>query len=419
VREAHPVEGWRMASNDRAGITINQPRKLTERIAVAKKCCTALEISMPVLVDDIDDRVGHTYSGMPDRLYLIDRDGRIAYKGGRGPFGFKSRELEQSLVMLLLDQELVAQTPHGIPLPSDAEAWKHLPRPERGSGQPLPAWARTLSVALPQTTAAMLELDYLQRMNSPLDPKLRAQMRWVAAHANHCAYSEAYALADLRREGLDEAGIRALITGNQANLSEAERAALTFAHKMTVAADTVTDAEVSQLMGAYGNNQVVAMVLLLAYANFQDRLILTLGVPVEQGGPLPPVDVHFAQGTAALSVPGRGTPSNGPAALQGFTDPEWLSLDFGRLQKEMEGQRARQARILIPSWDEVRKNLPAGMAVNRPSRIRWSLVCMGYQPTLTLAWFACTRSFGQEARQDRVFEESLFWVITRSLNCFY
>ena len=58
-----------------------------------------------MVVDDMDDHVGHAYSGMPDRLYLIDREGRVAYKGGRGPFGFKPGELEQSLVMLLLEQE--------------------------------------------------------------------------------------------------------------------------------------------------------------------------------------------------------------------------------------------------------------------------------------------------------------------------
>ena len=51
--------------------------------------------------------------------------------------------------------------------------------------------------------------------------------------------------------------------------------------------------------------------------------------------------------------------------------------------------------------------------------IRWSLVCMGYQPQLASSWSACTRSFGRESRQDRVFEESLFWVVTRSLACFY
>jgi hypothetical protein len=38
---------------------------------------------------------------MPSRLYLLDRAGKVAYKSGRGPFGFKPAELEQSLVMLL------------------------------------------------------------------------------------------------------------------------------------------------------------------------------------------------------------------------------------------------------------------------------------------------------------------------------
>ena len=86
-------------------MTFAQPRDKNERLAVAKQCCSTLEITMPVLVDEIDDRVGHLYSGMPDRLYAIDAAGKIAYKGGRGPFGFQARELEQSLVMLLLEQQ--------------------------------------------------------------------------------------------------------------------------------------------------------------------------------------------------------------------------------------------------------------------------------------------------------------------------
>jgi hypothetical protein len=57
-------------------------------------------------VDTIDDRVNRDYSGFPDRLYLIDREGKVAYKGGRGPFGYKPRELEQTLLMLLIDEEL-------------------------------------------------------------------------------------------------------------------------------------------------------------------------------------------------------------------------------------------------------------------------------------------------------------------------
>ena len=104
VREAHPTDGWRMDSNDRAGVVFAQPQNLTERIGVADKCCQTLKMTMPLLVDELDDRVGHLYSGMPDRLYIIDRQGRVAYKGGRGPFGFKPGEMAQSLTMLLLDE---------------------------------------------------------------------------------------------------------------------------------------------------------------------------------------------------------------------------------------------------------------------------------------------------------------------------
>ncbi len=103
VREAHPIDGWRMDSNDQAGIAIAQPTTDIERTTVAARCCQSLNMTIPLVVDSIDDRVGNLYSGMPDRLYLIGRDGRVLYKGGRGPFGFKPGELEQSLIMHLLD----------------------------------------------------------------------------------------------------------------------------------------------------------------------------------------------------------------------------------------------------------------------------------------------------------------------------
>ena len=94
-----------MTANDKAGIAVKQPRFEEERFEVAKKCTATLEISMPVLVDEMDDRVGHAYSGMPDRLYVIDRDGKVAYKSGRGPFGFRFGEMEQALVMALMEHQ--------------------------------------------------------------------------------------------------------------------------------------------------------------------------------------------------------------------------------------------------------------------------------------------------------------------------
>ena len=66
----------------------------------------------------MDDSVGNAYSGMPDRLYLIDRDGRVAYKGGRGPFGYKPGEMEQAIIMLLLDDPGIRrEDPSQAPIP--------------------------------------------------------------------------------------------------------------------------------------------------------------------------------------------------------------------------------------------------------------------------------------------------------------
>ncbi len=101
VREAHPIDGWSMASNEHAGVSIPQPRTYQERVAVSQACGKRLGLGFPMVVDTIDDAVGSRYSGMPSRLYLIDSEGKVAYKSGRGPFGFKPAELEHSLILLL------------------------------------------------------------------------------------------------------------------------------------------------------------------------------------------------------------------------------------------------------------------------------------------------------------------------------
>jgi len=106
VREAHPSDGWRMGSNARLGVELAQPKTYDERVTAAQQCHAALKYSMPLLVDAINDPVGNSYSGMPARLYVIDCDGKVAYKSGRGPFGFKTGEMEQALLMTLIERRL-------------------------------------------------------------------------------------------------------------------------------------------------------------------------------------------------------------------------------------------------------------------------------------------------------------------------
>lgn len=77
---------------------VEDPISLGERREVAKVCMTKMALEpMPALVDDLDDAVNKAYSAWPDRLYLVGKDGRVAYHGGRGPWGFKPDELEEAI----------------------------------------------------------------------------------------------------------------------------------------------------------------------------------------------------------------------------------------------------------------------------------------------------------------------------------
>jgi alkylhydroperoxidase family enzyme len=157
-----------------------------------------------------------------------------------------------------------------VALLSDQECWRRMPPVESGAGQPVPSWAKAVATTMPRTAAAMLELDWAQRTKSPLDPVLRAKMRWVIARANRCSYGEAYALADLNWAGGNDAAVK-VVTGDPAGWPEADRQPLEFARLLTVTAPDVPDELFSRLRAQFGDKQVAAMVLLAAYGNFQDR----------------------------------------------------------------------------------------------------------------------------------------------------
>ena len=89
-----------MQSNVREGVLFATPKSDAERSSVATACWRKLGIKFPALVDDIDNRVEAAYTGWPDRLYLVDRGGRVLYKSKPGPFGFHPDELGAALQRL-------------------------------------------------------------------------------------------------------------------------------------------------------------------------------------------------------------------------------------------------------------------------------------------------------------------------------
>jgi hypothetical protein len=101
TREAYPSDGRKSEANVRGGIDVKEPVKPEEREQVAATCTKELDLSIPCLVDGMDNAVELAYAGWPARLYVIDVEGKIAFKGKPGPGGFKPYEAEAALRALL------------------------------------------------------------------------------------------------------------------------------------------------------------------------------------------------------------------------------------------------------------------------------------------------------------------------------
>lgn len=299
-------------------------------------------------------------------------------------------------------------------VPSSAEAWKEMKinLPE------LPVWARTFADTLPRTTEAMLALDELHRRQNPLGNRLAGLVRWKVAETLQSKYGVAYARYDLERTGLDAEEFAKLSDGTL-ELSPTQQQCLRLAKKLTLAGYSIQDEEIQELVKLIGPDDAVALVQTVAFANFQIRLCFAVDAQLEEGGPLPAIS---PLPSSAPPEPGEHRKTmdelflaettgeyQAPATWRRSPDLQWAP--------KMVQQTQRQSRIALPEQDRI--DALDGEDQKSANRITWSRVAYGYQPVMTRAWFRCLRAYQQEARPDEVFLNSVFWVVTRSNECFY
>ena len=101
IREAHASDVWQDPNNLKDQVIFAQPKSLDERIEIGKVCVVKLGIKFPAVVDTMDNATERAYAGWPDRLYVIDREGRVAYKSAPGPFGFHPQGVAETLHKLV------------------------------------------------------------------------------------------------------------------------------------------------------------------------------------------------------------------------------------------------------------------------------------------------------------------------------
>lgn len=101
ISEAHPEDEWQMESNVKEQIVFKQPRTFDERRTAAALLVDRLKYRAPLAIDSLSGEAERAYGAWPERIYIIGTDGRIAYKGDMGPFGFHPDEAEKELARLL------------------------------------------------------------------------------------------------------------------------------------------------------------------------------------------------------------------------------------------------------------------------------------------------------------------------------
>jgi hypothetical protein len=108
IHEAHPVDGllperqtgtWLMGSPERC-LVVEDPLTDEERLQLAQRCEGDMQLGFPMLVDHVDDAINKAYAAWPERLYLLDLDGTVVYRGGKGPMDYHPEELEGVLAEL-------------------------------------------------------------------------------------------------------------------------------------------------------------------------------------------------------------------------------------------------------------------------------------------------------------------------------
>ena len=84
-----------MKSNEKEkdNVCYAQPKTIEQRVAIANDFTQRFKFTVPFGIDEMSNAANDAYAAWPERLYVVDENGRVSYKGGMGPFGYEPKEV--------------------------------------------------------------------------------------------------------------------------------------------------------------------------------------------------------------------------------------------------------------------------------------------------------------------------------------
>jgi uncharacterized peroxidase-related enzyme len=124
-------------------------------------------------------------------------------------------------------------------------------------------------------------LSFYASVGRSLDRKLYEMIYLRVSLINGCRYCTQHHVASSKRVGLTAEDWSALKAGDYSRYSEKERAALTYAEKLTRMPHDVSDADFAPLKRNFSDAEIVDIHMLTGLANLTNRLTDPLGLELE------------------------------------------------------------------------------------------------------------------------------------------
>jgi len=105
IREAHaeggPEAQWQSTINEKEGVSLAPARNLAEKQEHASLCLRKLDLPFSAVIDAMDGSAEAAYQAWPSRVYVVGRDGRIAFNSRLGELDFRPAELDAAIREIL------------------------------------------------------------------------------------------------------------------------------------------------------------------------------------------------------------------------------------------------------------------------------------------------------------------------------
>jgi uncharacterized peroxidase-related enzyme len=124
-------------------------------------------------------------------------------------------------------------------------------------------------------------LNFYASVGRSLERKLYELIYLRVSFINECRYCTQHHLVSSKRVGLTSEDWTELAAGNYSRYSEKERAALTYAEKLTRAPHQIAEADFDELKKHFSEPEIIDLHMLAGLANLTNRVTDPLGLELE------------------------------------------------------------------------------------------------------------------------------------------